>query len=157
MVRFVFGLVVALALVCMPTEASARWRMFNRGNGGGGGSSYGGVPAGHSNATAQGVANIQAATGRMGHYGGNPGYEGCAVASTWQAAYANCCYGNSGMPTWDYGLAQGANGMWYACRRYGAPPAGRVARATPPRSPAPPAAAVAETPSPDAAAESESQ
>ncbi len=72
----------------------------------------------YSTATAQGVANIMAARGYVGHFGGNPGYEGCGMASTPQGAYNICCYANSGMATVDVGYAQGANGMWYCCRRY---------------------------------------
>jgi hypothetical protein len=68
--------------------------------------------------TAQGVANIMARTGRVGHWGGNPGYEGCGCGSTPQAAYNICCYARSGMATVDVGYAQGSNGMWYCCRRY---------------------------------------
>ena len=76
------------------------------------------VNAGFSTATAQGVANIMASRGHVGHFGGNPGYEGCGMGATPQAAYSICCYGNSGMATVDVGYAQGANGMWYCCRRY---------------------------------------
>lgn len=72
----------------------------------------------YSTATAQGVANLMAAYNRVGHFGGNPGYEGCGCGATPAAAYAICCYGNSGMATVDVGYAQGANGMWYCCRRY---------------------------------------
>lgn len=71
-----------------------------------------------STATAQGVANIMASRGVVGHFGGNSGYEGCGMASTPQAAYNMCCYANSGMATVDVGYAQGSNGMWYCCRRY---------------------------------------
>ncbi|QDU28577.1 hypothetical protein ETAA8_36800 [Anatilimnocola aggregata] len=76
------------------------------------------VTASYSTATAQGVANIMASRGVVGHFGGNPGYEGCGMGATAQAAYSICCYGNSGMATVDVGYAQGANGMWYCCRRY---------------------------------------
>jgi hypothetical protein len=69
-------------------------------------------------ATAQGVANIMARTGSVGHWGGNPGYEGCGSGSSAQSAYSNCCYANSGMATVDVGYAQGRNGMWFCCRRY---------------------------------------
>jgi len=72
----------------------------------------------YSTATAQGVANLMAANNRVGHWGGNPGYEGCGCGATPAAAYSICCYGNSGMATVDVGYAQGANGMWYCCRRY---------------------------------------
>ena len=36
--------------------------------------------------TAQGVANIMAANNQVGHWGGNPGYEGCGCGATPQAA-----------------------------------------------------------------------
>jgi hypothetical protein len=72
----------------------------------------------YSTATAQGVANLMAAYNRVGHFGGNAGYEGCGCGATPAAAYSICCYGNSGMATVDVGYAQGSNGMWYCCRRY---------------------------------------
>jgi hypothetical protein len=72
----------------------------------------------YSTSTAQGVANLMASYNRVGHFGGNRGYEGCGCGATPAAAYAICCYGNSGMATIDVGYAQGANGMWYCCRRY---------------------------------------
>src|SRR5215471_12143182 len=72
----------------------------------------------YSTATAQGVANIMAAKNYVGHFGGNPGYEGCGCGATPQAAYIICCYANSGMATVDVGYAQAKNGMWYCCRRY---------------------------------------
>lgn len=72
----------------------------------------------YSTSTAQGVANIMASTGRVGHWGGNPGYEGCGSGSTPAAAYSICCYANSGMSTVDVGYARGRNGMWFCCRRY---------------------------------------
>lgn len=68
-------------------------------------------------ATAQGVANIMARMRRVGHWGGNRGYEGCGSGFSQQHAYNNCCYANSGMTTVDVGYAQ-AGGMWYCCRRY---------------------------------------
>lgn len=71
-----------------------------------------------STRTAQGVANIMASTGRVGHWGGNSGYEGCGAGATPAAAYNICCYANSGMTTVDVGYARGANGMWFCCRRY---------------------------------------
>jgi hypothetical protein len=72
----------------------------------------------YSTATAQGVANLMAANNRVGHWGGNRGYEGCGCGATPAAAYAICCYANSGMATIDVGYARGSNGMWYCCRRY---------------------------------------
>jgi hypothetical protein len=74
--------------------------------------------ASYSTSTAQGVANRMAAYNTVGHWGGNPGYEGCGCGATPAAAYNICCYGNSGMATVDVGYAQSANGMWYCCRRY---------------------------------------
>lgn len=68
--------------------------------------------------SAQGVAEIMARTGRVGHWGGNTGYEGCGSGSSPDAAYRNCCFANSGMTTVDVGYAQGRNGQWYCCRRY---------------------------------------
>jgi hypothetical protein len=72
----------------------------------------------YSTATAQGVANIMASRNQVGHFGGNPGYEGCGCGATPQAAYAICCYANSGMATVDVGYARSASGMWFCCRRY---------------------------------------
>lgn len=72
----------------------------------------------YSTSTAQGVANIMASRNYVGHFGGNPGYEGCGCGASPAAAYAICCYANSGMATVDVGYAQAANGMWYCCRRY---------------------------------------
>jgi hypothetical protein len=76
------------------------------------------TPVSYSTSTAQGVANLMAAYNRVGHWGGNPGYEGCGCGPTPAAAYSICCYGNSGMATVDVGYARGSNGMWYCCRRY---------------------------------------
>ena|SRR5688500_6672131 len=76
------------------------------------------TPVSYSTATAQGVANIMAARGVVGHFGGNPGYEGCGMGVSPQAAYNICCYANSGMRTVDVGYARGRNGMWYCCRWY---------------------------------------
>jgi hypothetical protein len=72
----------------------------------------------YSTRTAQGVANIMASRNQVGHWGGNPGYEGCGCGATPQAAYSICCYANSGMATVDVGYAKSASGMWYCCRRY---------------------------------------
>ncbi len=68
--------------------------------------------------TAQGVAEIQARQGRVGHHGGNRGYEGCGSGPTPQAALDNCCYSRNGWPVIDQGVAFG-HGRWFACRRYG--------------------------------------
>ena len=67
--------------------------------------------------SAQGVANHMASIGRIGHFGGNSGKEGVGMASSPQAAIRNCCYYGQ-YPVRDHGVAQGSNGMWYACCRY---------------------------------------
>ena len=113
---FVMMIIVALA----PDVASAR--LFRRGSR----SNYSNSSVSYSTSSvssaevssAQGVANIMARTGQVGHWGGNPGYEGCGCGSSPQAAYNICCYSNSGMATVDVGYAQGSNGTWYCCRRY---------------------------------------
>jgi hypothetical protein len=68
--------------------------------------------------SAQGAANFMAQTLRMGHHG-NPtgGYEGVGMGGSPQAAIQNCCYYGR-RPLRDSGVAQGSNGMWYACCRY---------------------------------------
>ena len=66
---------------------------------------------------AQGVANHMASILRVGHFGGNSGYEGCGCGATPYAAEMNCCFRQRMQPR-EVGLAQGANGMWYACCRY---------------------------------------
>lgn len=73
---------------------------------------------GASNSTAQGVAEMMAQRGVVGHFGGNSGYEGCGSGSSREAAYRNCCFSNSGMTTVDVGYAQGRGGQWFCCRRY---------------------------------------
>jgi hypothetical protein len=71
-----------------------------------------------NNSTAQGVAETMARTGRVGHFGGNTGYEGCGSGMTREQAYNNCCFARSGMTTVDVGYAQDSSGRWYCCRRY---------------------------------------
>lgn len=75
----------------------------------------------HSGGTgsAQGVAEMMASRGVMQHFGGNSGYEGVGMGSTPEQALNNCCYSNSGMAVVDQGVARGANGRYYACKRYG--------------------------------------
>jgi hypothetical protein len=68
--------------------------------------------------TAQAVANHMASIGRIGHFGGNPyAYEGVGMGSTPHQAEMNCCYRQRMIPR-DVGIAQGSNGMYYACCRY---------------------------------------
>lgn len=67
--------------------------------------------------SAQGVANHLASLGRIGHFGGNSyAYEGVGMGASPDHALHNCC--NNGGAVADYGVCQGTNGMWYACKRY---------------------------------------
>jgi hypothetical protein len=79
--------------------------------------SYATSYAGHTG-SAQGVAELQASNGRMGHHGGNAGLEGVGMGSTPEEALGNCCYSNSGRAVVDQGVARGRDGRWYACKRY---------------------------------------
>lgn len=67
--------------------------------------------------TAQDAANHMARICRIGHFGGNRGYEGVGMGSTAYAAEMNCCYRQQMQPR-EVGLAQGQNGMWFCCCRY---------------------------------------
>ena len=67
--------------------------------------------------SAQAAAHYMASICRMGHFGGNNGYEGVGVGGTPYQAEMNCCYRNKWNPR-EVGIAQGSNGMWYACCRY---------------------------------------
>ena len=115
MKRIIF--LLACGMVFLASD-SAEARGFRRGGGGSYSYSAPAIPAGHSTRTAQGVAQIMAASGTVGHWGGNPGYEGCGSGATPAAAYNNCCYSNSGMATVDVGYARNSRGMWFCCRRY---------------------------------------
>lgn len=103
-------LLVLILLSCaMPAaHARPRWRS--------GGSSYAAAPVGGDTSTAQGVAEIQARLGRVGHFGGNSGYEGCGSGPTPESAIRNCCYYGR-IRIVDQGVAQGAGGQWFACIR----------------------------------------
>ncbi len=108
-------LALCLSVAVLPQQAEARGRR----SGGGGYSTTAAIPAGHTTATAQGVANIMAATGLVGHWGGHhPYFEGCACGATQEQAYHSCCYAGSSMKTVDYGYARNAVGTWFCCRRY---------------------------------------
>ena len=74
------------------------------------------VTQGHTG-SAQGVAEICASECRCAHHGGNSGYEGVGMGSTPEAALRACC--SNGGPVVDQGVAQGRDGRWYACKRYG--------------------------------------
>jgi hypothetical protein len=67
--------------------------------------------------SAQNAANYMASICRMGHFGGNSGYEGVGAGSSPYQAEMNCCFRQKWTPR-EVGLAQGANGVWYACCRY---------------------------------------
>lgn len=113
--KFICGGLILLWLLLLGVGmAQARGRRAMRGTG----YSYSGVDYAPENRTAQGIANIMARLRVVGHFGGNPGYEGCGMSSTREGAYAICCFANSGMRTVDVGYAQDENGMWYCCRRY---------------------------------------
>lgn len=119
-------LVLFAALFMSRAEAAPRWRRS---------SSYKSVPvqnaapataymsdmqhtSGGHTGSAQGVAELMASRGVMGHFGGNSGYEGVGMGSSPDEALNNCCYSNSGMAVVDQGVACGRNGRWYACKRY---------------------------------------
>lgn len=117
------ALVVALASVA---EAGPFGLFGRRGGNGGGYTNNTSAPAQAGTVyydngelySAQGVANRMARLLRMAHLG-NPtgGFEGVGMSTTPQGAISNCCfYGKR--PLRDSGVAQGANGMWYACCRY---------------------------------------
>lgn len=108
-------LVVAMVALSLVTSVEARGRWFGRGYS----ISYQlSIPAGCHTRTAQGVAEIMARLLRVGHWGGNSSYEGCASGSSQAQAYASCCYANAGLTTVDVGYAQSASGQWFCCRRY---------------------------------------
>jgi hypothetical protein len=67
--------------------------------------------------TAQAAANYMASRLTMGHFGGNSGYEGVGMGATPYQAEMNCCFRQKWNPR-EVGIAQGSNGMWYACCRY---------------------------------------
>jgi hypothetical protein len=113
MKRFVLALTVFTMCSSWTVEAHAWPRRSSSRS-----SSYS-QPVSGDNSSAQGVAETCARRGVLAHMGGNRGYEGLGMASTREGAYRNCCYANSGMSDADVGYAQGANGMWYCCRRYG--------------------------------------
>jgi hypothetical protein len=118
--RFFAGVLTAAFLAGVFGVDDAEARIFGRRSRGG--SSHSSVPAGHSNATAQCVAEACASMGRLAHMGGigksGATHEGLGMGSSKEAAYRACCYANSGMRTVDVGYAQTRSGSWIACRRY---------------------------------------
>ncbi|NDD53160.1 hypothetical protein EBZ39_04650 [bacterium] len=121
MFRFLMCVVVALFLVSVAHAAPRHRRYYTTPQASTPVKSYSYATsyagAGHT-ATAQGVAELQASNGRMGHHGGNAGYEGVGMGSTPEEALGNCCYSNSGRAVVDQGVARGRDGRWYACKRY---------------------------------------
>lgn len=103
---------VALAVALFAGDAHAIGRRRSSGY-----STTYAAPVGGDTSTAQGVAEACARMGRLAHMGGNGGMmEGIGMASTPEAAIRNCCfYGQISIA--DQGVAQGRNGMWYACIR----------------------------------------
>jgi hypothetical protein len=106
--RLAIALMLALAC-CSAAEARPR-RQSSRSY-----STYS-APSGDTS-TAQGVAEACARRGVLAHMGGNGGMmEGIGMASTPDAAIRSCCfYGR--IQIMDQGVAQGSNGMWFACIR----------------------------------------
>ena len=102
-----------LMILAVPVQAGP-FGLFSR-RGGGSGGSYAATGGGF--ATAQDVASHMARVNRVGHWGGNPGYEGCGAGMSPQAAEMNCCFRNRWQPR-EVGYAQSASGMWYCCCRY---------------------------------------
>ena len=120
-------ILLAFASVCLlPIQATAGpfGRLRNRGSSGGtsgfggNGSQGGSQPVDGELNSAQGVANLCARLQTMRHWG-NPtgGVEGVGCAMSAASALANTCKPHNGSPR-DWGVAQGANGMFYACRRW---------------------------------------
>ena len=105
-----------LMILTVPVQAGP-FGLFSR-RGGGSGGSYAATGGGQGLWTAQQAAEYQASLCRMGHFG-NPsgGFEGVARAMSAAAALANTCRPHNGPPR-DWGVAQGSDGYFYACRRW---------------------------------------
>ena len=116
-----FCVLAGLALGLAQTASGGPFGLLggkNRGGTPGGGQTVAG-PLDGELWTCQGVANRMARLCRMAHLG-NPtgGFEGVGCGGSAEAALANTCRPRSGGPPRDWGVAQGANGLWYACRRW---------------------------------------
>ena len=105
---------ILLLILAAPVSAGP-FGLFSRRGGSGGSTTTGG---GQGLWTAQQAAEYQASLCRMGHFG-NPsgGFEGVARAMSAAAALANTCRPHNGPPR-DWGVAQGRDGFFYACRRW---------------------------------------
>lgn len=122
---FVVVFFFASLACCLTPEAQARG-IFRRSRGT---SSYSSVPSGHSNETAQAVAEANASMGRLAHLGGisksGGQYEGLSVVSynpkdhegSLRRARASTCYANAGLRECDIGYCI-RNGRVYCCRRF---------------------------------------
>ncbi len=112
--------IIAIALVAIAGSElfAGPFGLVNRRYRGNGGTATSNHPVANAFlGSAQGVANYLASLGRIGHFGGNPfAFEGVGMGATPDQALHNCC--NNGGIVADYGVCQGSNGMWYACKRY---------------------------------------
>ena len=104
-------------LVLTPGLFAGPFGLFGRRGNSGGNTAGGQVASPVGFSTAQGVANHMASILRIGHWGGNRGYEGVGCGNSPYAAEMNCCYRRQMQPR-EVGIAQGSNGLWYACCRY---------------------------------------
>ena len=115
--------VLVLSLVVVSTIHAGPFGLFRRGgnnySNNNTGTTYNRPVAQAFLGSAQGVANHLASVGRgVFHMGGNPyAFEGVGMGGSPDAAIRNCCYYGRRQIA-DQGVAQGANGMWYACCRY---------------------------------------
>jgi hypothetical protein len=100
-------LLILTVTICISHAVANEIRYFSHTN----------VKMSYTNTIAQGVANIQANKGILGHHGGNRGYEGVGFSTrSANEAIKNCCYWGQKTPI-EIGVAYGKNG-WYACVRY---------------------------------------
>lgn len=115
--KFLIASLVATTLISS-TQAGPFGLFTKRGNYSNNTNGNNNYPVAHAFlGTATGVASYLASLGRIGHYGGNPyAYEGVGMGATPDQALRNCC--NNGGVVADYGVCQGSNGMYYACKRY---------------------------------------
>lgn len=113
-------LAILVLISILQAAHSGPFGMFRRGSSGPvnttANAARGAVQGAFSNA--QGVAEYMARTGRIGHFGGNSGFEGVGMGATAAQAIANTCKPRSGGYPRETGVSQGANGMFYACNRW---------------------------------------
>ena len=112
--------ILCLGLIAGMTASAVNagpFGVFGRRSGSGGVTAGGPPVASAFNSSAQGVANHMARILRIGHFGGYNGYEGVGMGSTPYQAEMSCCFRHRMQPR-EVGIAQGSNGMYYACCRY---------------------------------------